>query len=276
MLKKIIFIFIYVVFANTMFADTLKFVQISDVHTSEKGIKYNGRNLDNSQTNLRNAVKNINNDKSIQYVFFTGDSVDKSTANLYKIFFDIVNDLNKPYYMAPGNHDVIYGGEMDKAHSINIIKEYSYAHQNSGNFAVNLNEYFTAVMLDGTYDDRVSSQGYISDNTLNWLDNVLEENRNKNVLIFQHFPVVEPAKETNYSHPHNIVNKKKLIKVLKKHGNVVLISSGHYHVKGEFKKYGVKHYSTPALFLTPSYYREVIIDYDGKKVKNINSVLKLN
>jgi len=274
MLKKIIFLFIFIIFAGIANADTLKFAQITDVHTSEQNVKYNGRNLDNSQINLQKAVNAINADNSIQYVFFTGDSVDKADSGLYTIFFNTANKLNKPYYMALGNHDVNYG-ELSKQEALKIIKQNSYARK-SGNYEIPLNDYFTAVILDGTHCAEINSTGYYSKETLNWLDEVLKKDKDKNVLIFQHFPVVEPADDKLYSFPHKILNKTALLKILKKYKNVVLISSGHYHVKGEFNKYGIIHYSTPALFLTPSYYRITTIDYNKNRINSVTSELKEN
>ena len=276
MLKKFICIFVLMFVSNIAFADTLKFAQITDVHTSDTDVTYSGRNLSKNQINLQNAVSAINADNSIQYVFFTGDSVDKSQKKLYEKFFQNANKLNKPYYMAFGNHDVNYGNELNKKQALEIIKQNSYAHQDSNNYAVELNKDFVALMLDGTMESEVSAQGYYSKETLNWLKKTLKENKNKNVIVFQHFAVVPPAKESNYSHKHNIINKNELVRVLKKYNNVVVVSSGHYHVKGEFDKYGMKHYSTPALFLTPSYYRITQIDYNGKHINQIESELKLN
>ena len=276
MLKKFICIFVLMFVSNIALADTLKFAQITDVHTSDTDVTYSGRNLSKNQINLQNAVSAINADDSIQYVFFTGDSVDKSQKKLYEKFFQNANKLNKPYYMAFGNHDVNYGNELNKKQALEIIKQNSYAHQDSNNYAVELNKDFVALMLDGTMESEVSAQGYYSKETLNWLKKTLKENKNKNVIVFQHFAVVPPAKESNYSHKHNIINKNELVRVLKKYNNVVVVSSGHYHVKGEFDKYGMKHYSTPALFLTPSYYRITQIDYNGNHINKINSELKLN
>ncbi len=274
-MKKIILsVFVIILTVNAALADTLKFAQITDVHTSEQGVRYQGRNLDNSISNFQNAVDKINADKTIEYVFFTGDAVDVSDEKLYQKFFEVANKLNKPYYITFGNHDVNWG--INKHEALNIIKNNSYAHQNSANYAVSLNDKFTAVMLDGTYDKKFHSKGYFSKKTLNWLDKILKENENKYVLIFQHFPVAEPASDKKYKYPHKISNKHCLIRHLKKYDNVLIVSSGHYHVKGEFKKYGIQHYSTPAMFLTPSYYRITTIDYDKKKINDIKSELKLN
>ena len=119
----------------------------------------------------------------------------------------------------------------------------------------------------------MDAQGYYSKNTLKWLEKILKENPNKQFLIFQHFPLFEPVKDSAYVHKHSTRKKGNYIKLLKKYKNVVLIASGHYHVSCEKVKYGVKHYSTSALFLEDSYYRVFEIDHDNGKINSIKSNL---
>ena len=92
-------------------------------------------------------------------------------------------------------------------------------------------------------------------------------------LIFQHFPLLEPVKDSAYVHKHSTRKKGNYIRLLKKYKNVVLIASGHYHVSCEKEKYRVKHYSTSALFLKDSYYRVFEIDHDDGKINSIKTNL---
>lgn len=277
-MKKILFVLVFLLTANITLADTLIFAQITDVHIPAKTNQpILRRDLSKAEENLRCAIRKINNDDSIQYVFFTGDSVDRSYEELYTKFFNIVNNLNKPYYIALGNHDVNSPYGMNKKETLKLIHELSRYHQYYPNYYIELNNDFIAIMLDGTNDYVIDSRGYFNKETLQWLENVLEENQDKKVLIFQHFPIVEPSKESIYEYLHKIRNKRALLKVIKKYNNVKLIASGHYHRKGEFEKYGIKHFSTPALFFTPSYYRVIKIDYEPcGDINNIESELIKN
>ena len=128
-------------------------------------------------------------------------------------------------------------------------------------------------MLDGSNDFKMDAQGFYSEDTLKWFEKVLKENPDKKFLIFQHFPLFEPVKDSAYVHKHSTRKKGNYIKLLKKYKNVVLIASGHYHVSCEKEKYGVKHYSTSALFLENSYYRVFEIDHDNGKINSIKSNL---
>lgn len=262
-MKKILLVLVFLLSANISLADSLIFAQITDVHLPDK-IKQPiiKRDYTHSEDNLRCAIRSINDNSTIQYVFFTGDLVDRSYKELYEKFFDIANYLNKPYYVCLGNHDVNSPMGLNKTESLKIIQKLSRYHQYYPNYCVELNNDFLAVMLDGTNDYVPDTRGYFNKNTIQWLDNVLEENKDKKVIIFQHFPIVEPSDGNLYAKLHRVRNKHKLISTIKKYGNVIMVVSGHYHQSGEFEKYGMKHFSTPALFLTPSYYRIIKIDYE--------------
>lgn len=273
-MKKFLFVLVFLLSANITLADTLIFAQVTDVHlpakTKQPIIK---RDYTHSEDNLRCAIRKINSDNNIQYVFFTGDSVDRSYKDLYEKFFGIANYLNKPYYVCLGNHDVNSPGGLNKTETLKIIQKLSRYHQYYPNYCIELNNDFIAIMLDGTNDYVPDTRGYFNKSTLQWLKNVLEENKDKKVIIFQHFPIVEPADGNLYTKLHQVRNKHALISTLKKHGNVKMIVSGHYHKSGEFEKYGIKHYSTSALFEMP-YYRIIKIDYEPNgDIKNIESEL---
>ena len=263
MLRKLlltIFAYCIIVSAN---AETLNLIQISDVHYPKKDyLSYEGRDLSNSVPNYKKAIKQINADNEINAVFFTGDFTDRSLEEVYIDFFKTTKDLNKKYYLAFGNHDVNSIAGFNKKQALSFLKENTNYFENEGNYVVELNKKFIAIVLDGSFDVEMSARGEYTKKTLKWLKNELDKNRDKNILIFQHFPIVEPEKDSLYINTHRIKNKWRYTKLIKKYDNILFIASGHYHVAGEFKKYGTKHYSTPALFLTPSYYRKFTIDYD--------------
>ena len=96
-MKKILFLLLgFLLLSNIAFADTLTFVQISDVHIPQKDvIKYEGRSIANAESNFKRAISAINDKEEIEYVFFTGDSVDRSNKEVYIRFFELVSNLNK-------------------------------------------------------------------------------------------------------------------------------------------------------------------------------------
>lgn len=273
-MKKILFVLFTLIFINSCAnADVLKFAQLSDVHYPKIGVAgYEGRNFAFAIKNYKKAIDMINN-SDVDYVFFTGDIVDKSFEQVFNDFFKTTSKLNKKYYISLGNHDSNSPNGFTKEDTIAYLKEHTPYQQESASYFVELNDKFIAVMLDGTNDYQMDSRGYFPKKTLKWLEELLKENPDKQFLIFQHFPLLEPVKDSAYVNKHSTRKKGYYIRLLKKYKNIVLIASGHYHVSCEKEKYGVKHYSTPALFLEDSYYRVFEIDYDNGKINSINSNL---
>ena len=273
-MRKILFTLLALLFFNSYVnAKTLKFAHVTDVHYPKTGIAgYEGRRFDFAIKNYNKTIDMINNSE-IEYVFFTGDIVDKSFKEVFDDFFNTTSKLNKKYYISLGNHDSNSTNGFTKVDTLEYLKNNTPYHQNAASHYAVLNGNFIAIMLDGSNDIKMDAQGFYSKETLKWLEKILKENPNKQFLIFQHFPLFEPVKNSAYVHKHSTRKKGNYIKLLKKYKNVVLIASGHYHVSCEKEKYGVKHYSTPALFLEDSYYRVFEIDHDNGKINSIKSNL---
>ena len=109
--------------------------------------------------------------------------------------------------------------------------------------------------------------------TIKWFEDIINQHPDKYIIVFQHFPIVEPAKDNSFVNKHTTKHKRAYLKLLKNSPNIILISSGHYHIAGEFEKYGCKHFSTPALFLKDAYYRTVNIDYNKNEINSITTEL---
>ena len=273
-MKKFLFSLLALILFNSYAnAEILKFAQVTDVHFPKIGIAgYEGRNFDFAIKNYNKAIDMINA-SDVEYVFFTGDIVDKSFKEVFDDFFNTTSKLNKKYYISLGNHDSNSTNGFSKKDTLEYLKNNTHYQQNSASHYAVLNENFIAVMLDGSNDIEMDAQGFYSKDTLGWLEKILKENPDKKFLIFQHFPLLEPVKDSAYVHKHSTRKKGNYIRLLKKYKNIVLIASGHYHVSCEKEKYGVKHYSTPALFLENSYYRVFEIDHDNGKINSIKTNL---
>lgn len=264
---------LFSVFNNLVFADTLRFIHVTDVHYPKENIKgYEGRNFEFAKENLENAISKINNSNA-DYVFFTGDSVDQAHKKVFEEFFSTIEKLNKPYFLVLGNHDVNTPNGFTKSDTLTYLKNKTPYKHSDANYAIKLNKDFIAVILDGTNDTKIDSRGHFKKSTIKWFEDVITTNPDKKILVFQHFPLVEPCKDDSYFHKHTTKHKRAYIKLLKKYPNIVLVSSGHYHIAGVFEKYGCKHFSTPALFLEDSFYRTVQIDYSNGEINKIGTSL---
>jgi 3',5'-cyclic AMP phosphodiesterase CpdA len=273
-MKKLLVLFAIFLFSiNSSLAETIKFIQVSDVHyPNEKRLEYEGRSLKNAKPNFQKTIHSINK-TDIDFVFFTGDLVDQSQKELFDGFFAELKNLNKKYFLCLGNHDSNSPNGLTKTGTLNYIKENKHYQKANGNYTVNLNDDFLAIVLDGSHDTKMTSRGYFTKETTDWLKETLKTNKDKNIVIFQHFPIVEPKKDESYFHKHSTIKKRAYIRLLKQNPNIVGIFSGHYHIAGELEKYGTKHFSTPALFTTPAFYRTVEIDYNKQTINHIKTHL---
>lgn len=266
-LIKTIFIFIFSAFFSAVFfvqtakASTVKFVQITDSHFSTEKGSYTQRDVEYSKEALENTIKDINSIKGVNFVAFTGDNIDTASEKDLKLFLQMANKLNVPYYIVIGNHEVFKSRDFDKKEYLRIVRKYSKnCRAKNPNYVFEKNG-IVFLVVDGAKEVIPGPSGYYKKDTLLWLDKTLSRYKNRSVVILQHFPVVEPY----YNRSHTTYNVKDYEDVLKKHDNVIAIFSGHYHANAENKKDGIYHVSTPSLVEAPHNYKVVEIVVKDKK-----------
>lgn len=232
---------------NSVFASAIKFVQVTDVH-------YNNKEPYRKEV-LKQTVKEINKQKGISFVIFTGDNIDSPKPEYLEDFVNIINGLNVPYYVVIGNHDVFKSGGLSKQQYIETIKEHKMFYKpNKPNYVFKKNG-FIFVVVDGAKEVIPGAVGYYREDTLNWLEKQLKKYKKYPVVIAQHYPLVEPKKLKS----HETYQKEEYLAKLDKYDNVIAVISGHYHVNGENMRNGVYHISTPTLMTPPNYFKIIEI-----------------
>ena len=115
------------------------------------------------------------------------------------------------------------------------------------------------IVVDGAKEVIPGNVGYYKEETLAWLEKNLKKYHKKQVIILQHFPLVEPRE----SRSHRTYQKEKYLELLKKYPNVKAVISGHYHLNNEKMQDGIYHISSPSLLVQPNQYK--IIDIVSTK-----------
>lgn len=251
-------------------AKTVKFVQITDSHLSTVKGSYTQRDVEYSKEALESTIKDINGLKEIDFVAFTGDNIDTANAKDLKLFLQIANKLNVPYYIVIGNHEVFKSQDFDKKEYLKVVRKYSKNCKPSNPNYVFEKKGIVFLVVDGAKEVIPGPAGYYKKDTLLWLDKTLTKYKNRTVVILQHFPIVEPY----YNRSHTTYNIKDYEDILKKHNNVIAIFSGHYHANAETKKDGIYHVSTPSLVEAPHNYKVVEINVKDKKDYQIYTQLR--
>ncbi len=241
----------------------LNVVQLSDTHISDReDTSY--KMLSSSKKLLKDAINTINNMQGIDFVMFTGDMVDSPLLESYKDFFTILSDLNYPSLLTFGNHDsAICPLDSDEcSQGLKIDEVVDFVKKCNGNYIFDKTYYafspktdYRIVVLDPVIRNEVTSNGFLDDEQLAFLDNELSENQDKVVVIFQHHPVVEPF----VSEDHSIKNAANYLEILHKYKNPIIICSGHYHATKITRDKNLVFVSTPSLVTYPNAFRVIKI-----------------
>ena len=178
--------------------DEFKFAHISDTHIGSS----------NAEEDLRRTVQSINNDQTIKFVILSGDITDFGSDAELHLAKQILDSLNKPWYIIPGNHDS--GWSESGTNSFKKIF-------GSETFRFMYGGYLFLGTVCGP--NMRMSPGQVSRENILWLDSTLNNLKDKNipVIYVNHYPI-----------DSSLNNWFEVIDILKKR-NTQLIICGHGH-----------------------------------------------
>ncbi len=233
-------------------AKEIKFIQISDLSFNSD---------ENSVENYKKAVNKINKTKDLDFVVFTGGNLAFSNADLLKEFLKISKKIKRPYYIQIGTSDCQKNQGITKEKYIKLLNKYSNRHYKSFNYVVKKGN-VVLVFVDGS-KQFIPTTGYYKADTVIWLDKVLTKYEDKNIVIFQYFPLYKADATVNtHLHKPDIY-----FDVLKKHKNVIAVFSGA--LNGTFYDVyedNVLHSTAKPAYVNSSNYKEIYLnDNDGGK-----------
>lgn len=239
---------VFILFASCAMARDLRFVQITDVRYSET----------NNKEALNKIIEDVNKQKNIDFIVFTGDSLNKPDKKILEDFVKQIKKFKKPVYVVIGDRDVNKHKDLSKKQFMAYLKkklpnykeeDINYTFERGG---------MIFFVVDGAKDVIPSTMGYYKENVTDWLDANLDLYPKKNVIILQHFPIVPPENKENYI----TFKGDKYVEMLKKHDNVKAVIAGHFGINKEETVNGIVHISTAPV----PYYR--IIDISNCTSKN--------
>lgn len=240
-------------------APILTFVQISDNH-------YNSTDSTAVQDldQLEFFASDINTEKYFpipSFVVPTGDLTNDGTLVELAAVKTKFDTLTVPYYPIVGNHDTV--AEVDGAMGTNWSNtfgsdKFSYS-WTSGNYL------FLAM------DDAAPFGGYGSEMDSNahktWLQNILNANPTKKVILFSHYSLMEPRDAGGAQNFWLQGDSDGLQTILESHGDVLAQFAGHDHVNSIKNEDGIA-YVTTSDFIGNDQYRYVEV-YADKIVSQI-------
>ncbi|MDR1167878.1 MAG: metallophosphoesterase [Heliobacteriaceae bacterium] len=248
-------------------APGLKFAQLSDTHyyTGENNTAY--KLIGESPKLLDDAVEQINEIPDISFVMVTGDLIDKAYEKELLAFLPHMEKLNCAWYFAFGNHDTSVNGELTKELFIKDVQSVNpdFKFTNSY-YAFSPKKHFKVIVLDSIIRDRITSNGQIDGEQLNWLDEQIKSSPGDVILIFMHNPVIEPFPSAS----HRLLNAGEVDGILHKYKNPTAVFTGHYHAGRIIQNGNVLYVNTPSTVTYPNAFRVIkVTNYRTKAVFDI-------
>ena len=248
-MKKILsFLVLYFLSTLSSLSADMRFIQVD-------GVFFNAKEK-SSITKLEKLVEDINKQKNVEFVVFSGNNISKANKENLENFIKITKKLDMPYYFALGYKDVNKQKDFGKKEYFKLLRKKVRSHRwiTSPNYVFIKND-FVFVVLDGSKEVIPSTQGYYKPETLDWLEKQLNKYNEKNVVIFQHFPIIPPEKRELYQ----TYKADEYLELVNSHKNIKAIYSGHFNLNKEIKYENILHISTANF---PQYRIVDILDYE--------------
>ncbi len=243
---------------------SLKFAQISDAHIATGYSNTSYKLLENSKELLADAVLQANKEENLDFVIFSGDMIDRPNSSQLMEFISIAKNLKTPWWVAIGNHDVDFDGKFTKKDLYRIINAHNL-HFNSDKpyYTFSPKKGFKVIVLDSTITSRVTANGEIPTEQLDWLDKEIRDTSDKDVVIIcSHAPVIEPFQ----SEHHEILNKNEVLKYVYSYNRPIIWIAGHYHGTKVIQDGNKLFINSPALITYPNAFRILNINSQKDKV----------
>lgn len=250
-------------------ADAVRFVHFSDVHYDAAGKDTSWRLLKDSPVLLETALKDVGQEPGVDFLLFSGDSVNTPKTENFQGFFKVLKQFNqRPVYMVLGNHDVGVKPGRSRQDTIDAFRQLGgtamFPSANTGYYSIELKPWLRLLVLDGTTDTQVSANGFVPEPQLAWVKQELAKAQSKNqmVILASHFPLVEPF----HSKSHHIIkpDADRLLALINGSPNVVAYFAGHYHSAKLMTRNGIYYVTSPALVEYPNAYRTVTLHKSGR------------
>lgn len=160
-----------------------------------------------AETDMRLAVADMNQHPEIDFVIHAGDASEFGVRAEMELVKNILDGLNKPYFIVPGNHETNWS-ENGCTEFPRLFGSTHFAHRQGGYLFVGC----------GSGPALRMGPPQIPTEELHWLDSTLQSADPAMPVIFvNHLPA-----------DGNLANRDELLDILKRH-NIVAILGGHVH-----------------------------------------------
>jgi outer membrane protein assembly factor BamB/predicted MPP superfamily phosphohydrolase len=173
-MKKLIFLLVIIInllpVSAQVHSGSFRFALVTDTHIGGDG----------ADDDLRRTVNDINADDSLAFVIISGDVTEFGSDNELSLAKEILDGLDKPWYIIPGNHDTKWS-ESGANSFRRIFGDEAFAFRHDGWLFLGTNSGPNMRM----------GPGQIPRENIVWLDSVLNvsSNRELKVVSVNHYPL---------------------------------------------------------------------------------------
>lgn len=214
--------------------------QISDTHIKKDG-KLAYQKVD-TRAALKRAIARLNNfSPRGDAVLISGDLLDFGLEEECEELRSLLTQLNSPYYLVPGNHDL-------RAPLRKIFPEQPFPAEGPLNWTAE----FEQLRLIGL-DDVVEYQphGEFTADTLDYLEEQLQASNKPTIISFHHPPVQVGI---DHMDVQNLRNHQDAADIIGRHSHVLAVLCGHMH------RYVVSRWANTQLIICPGVSHSVTLD----------------
>ncbi len=207
-MKSIIPLILLCLHVITLQAQNFTFAHVTDTHIGGK----------TSSEDLQKTIDDINSIPNIDFVLFTGDITEFGSDNELEEAKKLIDQLNKPWYIVPGNHDSKWS-ESGCNSFVRIFGSESFCFEHEG------------ILFIGTASgpNMRMGPGLVPREQVVFLDSILTNMRNPDqpIIFVNHYPLDESLSNSSL-----IVNKLKT-------RNIKATLLGHGHINKLYNFNGI-------------------------------------
>lgn len=241
---------------------SLHFAQISDIHISSLGNHHELLSA-HAPDFLAGIIAALNRLADLDFVLITGDLFDTADSFEFNRFQAVIENLDKPYHIIPGNHDRRPPGQTEGLTRRDFARQFNpqfsqrpaAPQAQAGYWSISVDPQVQIIGLDSIKNEDWG--GVVDDEQLIWLEQELDTHLDKFIIVAVHHPLHPLAPVDDHPDYTNFVcdNGRELLGLLDAYSPVKLVLTGHHHLTKVDKLGDRLHVAAPSVSIYPLAYR---------------------
>lgn len=237
--------------------DTVRFVVLSDSHIGLDEANNTWKMFHYSQMIVSDMINDVKEMDNIDFILLPGDLTKDSEPKNHQWFIQLLSSLDFPYYITPGNHDVLRKGVPEENWDNEELRENYPMPWRDGtsslSYSVDVAPGLHLIALDSASHQSHFEDwgGATSKEDIEWLKQDLADSTGKTTFVMTHNALNH---HEGVDDPFNYNDNSTEIKEILKEYGVRLAITGHVHVSDVAEEDGFFDVSVPSTSTYPLSY----------------------